>query len=44
MRKLNVYVDPKHMKQLAAIGKTKGLKVAQLVRLAIAEFVERNQR
>jgi hypothetical protein len=43
LRRLNVFVDPQHLKRLAVIAKKKGLKVAQLVRLSISEYLERNE-
>jgi hypothetical protein len=44
LRRLNVFVDIAHMKRLSALAKTKGLKPSQLVRLAIAEYLERNEK
>ena len=32
------------MKKLAVLAKSKGLKTAQLARLAIAEYLERNSQ
>jgi hypothetical protein len=44
MKRSSLYLDPKDMRKLEAIGKKKGgLKSAQLVRLAIAEFIEREE-
>jgi len=36
-----IYLDADHMKRLARLGTAKGLKPSQLVRLAIAEYLER---
>jgi len=44
MQRTNVYLDERRLKQLEAIGKEKGLKVAQLIRLAIAEYCNREGR
>ena len=44
LRKLNIWVDATHMKKLTMLAKSKGLKTAQLVRLAIAEYLERAQK
>jgi predicted transcriptional regulator len=44
LRKLTVWVDVAHMKKLAAIGKRKGLKPSQMLRMAIAEYVERENQ
>lgn len=43
LRRLNIFMDAQHLKRLAAIAKKKGLKTAQLVRLAISEYLERNE-
>lgn len=42
LKKLNIWVDVAHMRKLTALARIKGLKAAQLVRLAIAEYLERN--
>jgi hypothetical protein len=44
MKRLCLYVHEPHMKQIERIAKSKGLKSAQLVRLAIAEYLERNAK
>ncbi len=41
LKRVNVFLDTEHSKKLASIGKKKGLKVAQLVLLAIAEYIAR---
>jgi len=41
----NVFLDSKDLKVLATIGQAKGgLKVAQMIRLAIAEYIKREER
>jgi len=41
LKRYNVFLDTKILKELEAIGKTMGgLKVAQIIRLALAEFVK----
>lgn len=40
LRRTNIYLDSKILKELEAIGKPLGLKVAQVVRLALSEFVK----
>lgn len=45
LKRTNIFLDTENLKMLAKIGKTKGgLKVAQLIRLAVAEFVERETK
>jgi hypothetical protein len=40
LKRTNVYLDTKILKELEAIGKTLGgLKVAQVIRMALQEFV-----
>lgn len=43
MKRLCLYVHEPHMKKLAVIATRKGLKPAQLVRLAIAEYIEKDK-
>jgi hypothetical protein len=41
LKRTNVYLDTKVLKDLEAIGKTLGgLKVAQVIRMALSEFVK----
>jgi hypothetical protein len=44
MKRICLYIDADHLKQLTKIGKKKGLKVAQMIRLAMGEYVENEQR
>lgn len=44
LKRLNVFVDPAHIKRLSILAKRKGLKTAQLIRLAISEYLERNEK
>ena len=41
LKKLTTWVDTADMKKLAALTKKKRLKVSQLIRIAIAEYIER---
>ena len=39
LKRTNVYLDPKTLKQLEAIGRPAGLKIAQVIRMALAEYI-----
>jgi len=41
MKRTNIYLDPAQLKILKRIGKPKGLKVAQVIRLAISHYIEK---
>jgi Ribbon-helix-helix protein, copG family len=41
LKKRTTWVDADDMKKLAALTKKKRLKVSQLIRIAIAEYIER---
>jgi hypothetical protein len=41
MKRTNIYLEPAQLKVLKRIGKPKGLKVAQVIRMAIGQFIER---
>ncbi len=41
MKRTNIYLDPAQLKILKKIGKPEGLKVAQVIRRAIGQFIER---
>jgi metal-responsive CopG/Arc/MetJ family transcriptional regulator len=44
MKRTNVFLDEKNLKRLERIGKTKGgLKVAQVIRIAIQEYIDREE-
>ena len=43
LKRTNVYLDPKTLKQLEAIGRPQGLKTAQVIRIALAEYIERRK-
>ena len=43
MKRTNFFVAPEHMKELEEVARRKGLKVAQLVRLAISEYLDRER-
>jgi hypothetical protein len=43
LKKLTVWVNPQHMKQLKALADKKELKTAQLVRFAIKEYLEKEK-
>jgi antitoxin component of RelBE/YafQ-DinJ toxin-antitoxin module len=40
LKRTNVFLDSKILKELEAIGKGMGLKTAQVIRVALAEFVK----
>jgi len=40
LKKLTVWVNPKHMNELKKLAEKMELKTAQLVRLAIKEYLE----
>jgi len=44
LKKLTTWVDTADMKKLAALTKKKRLKVSQLIRIAIAEYIEREAK
>jgi hypothetical protein len=46
LRRLNIWLDTRDLKRLAALAKrmTPGTKVSQLIRQAISEYLERNER
>jgi hypothetical protein len=46
VRRLNIWLDSKDLKRLAIVAKkmTPGTKVSQLIRQAISEFLERNEK
>jgi hypothetical protein len=44
LRRTNVFLQSDHIERLAVIGKSRGLKTAQLIRIAIAEYLRRETR
>jgi hypothetical protein len=44
MHRTAIFMNPKHMAQLRALGEPQGLKPAQLVRIAISQFLSRERR
>ena len=45
LKRTNVFLDSQSLKALAKIGKDKGgLKTAQMVRIAIAEYIKRESK
>jgi hypothetical protein len=44
MHRTAIFMNPKYMAQLRALGEPQGLKPAQLVRIAIAQFLSRERR
>jgi hypothetical protein len=45
LSRTNIYLDPAQNKILAQIGAKKGgLKVAQVIRMAIQQFIEREKK
>ena len=41
MQRTNIYLDKAQVKILKKFGGSKGLKVAQVIRLAISQFIEK---
>jgi predicted transcriptional regulator len=46
LRRLNIWLDSKDLKRLSALAKkmTAGTKVSMLIRQAIAEYLDRNEK
>jgi hypothetical protein len=44
LKRYNVFLDTQSLKALAKIGESKGLKVAQVIRVAIAEYISRAKK
>jgi hypothetical protein len=45
LKRTCVYLDTESLKALKAIGRNKGpLKLAQMIRLAIADYIQANKR
>jgi hypothetical protein len=44
LKRTNVYLDTKTLKQLEALGRTQGLKTAQVIRMALAEYIKTRKR
>jgi predicted transcriptional regulator len=46
LKRISVWLDAQHLKKIDAMAKdmTPGTKTSMLIRQAIAEFVERNQK
>jgi uridine phosphorylase len=44
LKRTNIYLDEDYTAALEVLGKRKGLKVAQMLRLIISEYVEREQQ
>jgi antitoxin component of RelBE/YafQ-DinJ toxin-antitoxin module len=44
LKRSNVFLDTKILKELEAIGKSLGLKTAQVIRMALAEFVKARKK
>ncbi len=43
LKRYNIFLDTKTLKGLRTIGKSMGLKLAQVIRMALAEFVQRRK-
>ena len=41
LHRTNIFLETKHLKHLAVLGQARGLKTAQTIRLAIADFIRR---
>lgn len=44
MKRTTVFINSDHLKQLSALGATRGLKAAQLFRIAVDEYLRRELR
>ena len=44
LKRCNVFLDTKILKELEAIGNSLGLKTAQVIRMALAEFVKARKK
>lgn len=44
LRKTSIFLNDADHKRLSAIGRVRGLKPSQLVRIAITEWLRRNER
>jgi len=44
LRRTSIYLDSVSLKSLERIGKRKGLKTAQVIRLALSEYVAREEK
>ena len=44
LRQTTVLLHVAHMKQLTALAESQGIKTAQLLRIAIAEYIRREAR
>jgi hypothetical protein len=44
LRPTSLYVNDGHMKRMATLAEAKGLALAQLVRVAIAEYLRRESQ
>ena len=41
LRITTIFLNPEHQKQLAALGKSRGLKAAAMTRIAIEDYLRR---
>jgi hypothetical protein len=44
LRQTTIWLHSGHMKKLAMLADARGLKAAQLIRVAIAEYIRRERR
>jgi hypothetical protein len=44
MRRTNIWMHTGHLAEMEALAKARGLKVAQLVRIAVQEYIRREAR
>jgi hypothetical protein len=44
MRRTTIFLNSRHMGELAKLGQSRGLRSACLVRIAIAEYLRREKR
>jgi len=44
MKRTTIFLNQEHMKELAALGESRGLKPAHMTRIAIEQFIRRERR
>ena len=44
LKRTSIFLNPEHMKLLSTLGKVRGLKPAQITRIAIDEYLRRAAR
>ena len=44
MRRINMYMNADHWRQLESVGKPEGLTPSHLIRISVAQFLSRERR